>query len=118
MSDGAGRSSGGTDRSEYHKPGNYYIMRGTWVLRPRSNYQDRGVVASIKSHGPERPGQGSINILWFPNSSEYLSARSFFRQLRTGWLAVDNRQHPYDKTGWSHRSVDTDADPSDGGDDR
>jgi len=89
-----------TESHEYHRPGNYYLMEGTWVRRPRSSYRDLGVVASIDSHGPESPRDGSINILWFPDSSEHLSATSFRQQLQTGRLVVDVQQHPYDKVSW------------------
>lgn len=112
------RSSGSTERHEYPRPGNYYIMKGTWVLRPRSSRRDQGVVASIESHGPESPRdrEGSINILWFPDASEHLPARSFFKQLRTGRLIVDDRQHPYDKTEWGYRSADAETEQGGQGD--
>lgn len=90
---------------EYSRPGNYYIMEGTWVRRPQSSYKELGVVASIEPHGPDSPRDGSITILWFPNGSEHLSAQLFFRKLREGRLVVDERQHPYDKNGWEHASI-------------
>lgn len=92
-----------TERHEYHEPGNYYIMEGTWVRSPRLSHKDLGVVSSIESHGPESPRDGTINILWFPDSSEHLSATSLWRKLRTGRLVVDDRQHPYDKVSWEVR---------------
>lgn len=106
-------STGGVERDRESwkpRPGNFFIMEGTWVRSPGSALHDGpGVVSNIESHGPESPRDGSINILWFPNSSEHLSAMTFFKKLRDGRLVVDGAQHPYDKVEWNDRSLDTDT---------
>lgn len=92
-------SDGITDH-EYHNPGNYYIMKGTWVRAPSVEHRDLGVISNIREHDTDGPRKGTINILWFPDTSEHLSAMALRHKLRTGALVVDNSQHPYDKVSW------------------
>lgn len=97
--DGGDRQDGGVDR-EYGRPGNYYIMEGTWVRAPQSPMRELGVISEIQEHGPKSPREGSVTILWHPNSSGHLSMMSLRHNLRTRRLVVDDSQHPYDKVAW------------------
>jgi len=73
--------------------GNYYICDGTWLRDLRHCGPDRGVVREVMD-------SGRVVVMWFPNSTEYMSARSFRQKLRSGRLVIDEEQHPYDKVDW------------------
>lgn len=91
---------GGVVEHEYNRPGNYYIMEGTWVRAPGSLMHNLGVIAEIEEHGDDSPREGSVNILWYSDSSEHLSMMSLRHKLQTRQLVVDDSQHPYDKVDW------------------
>lgn len=79
------------------EPGNYFFMPGTWVRDTRNFGPDRGVIRDIT----EMHEGGTVVLYWFPNSSQYVSARGFRHMLREGEIEIDDRQHPYDAVGWS-----------------
>lgn len=74
------------------EPGNYYIMRGTWIIDKLT--ENFGVVTGIG----EQHKCGTVKILWYNNKSSYISTRSFRSYLMSGRYAIDPDQHPYDKT--------------------
>jgi len=70
------------------RPGNIYIMESTWIRNRETG--DLGVVTGF----PDIHESGTVEIAWYPNSVDLVSARMFRNHLREGKWALDETQIP------------------------
>lgn len=67
------------------RPGNHYVMSGTWIIDRSSGPKQIGVVSRLT----ETHESGTVVILWYPDSINHVSAVVFRERLRSGQWEID-----------------------------